>query len=93
MTREAPDRTAAGASPVVGDGGENRRRGGRIAVKLAATAAVLAAVRAAGERRDLVESQLDGDQPDELVRRGHGHDRLQLRQLGVSRSPTPSPAP
>jgi hypothetical protein len=41
-TREVPDRTAAGASSVVGDGGENRRHGGRIAVKLAATAAVLA---------------------------------------------------
>jgi hypothetical protein len=41
-TREAPDRTAAGASPIVGDAREHRRRGGRIAVKLAATAAVLA---------------------------------------------------
>jgi hypothetical protein len=40
-TREAPDRTAAGASPYVGGGGENRRHGRRIAVKLAATAAVL----------------------------------------------------
>jgi hypothetical protein len=42
LNREAPDRDAAGASPVVGDGSENRRHGGRIAVKLAATAAVLA---------------------------------------------------
>jgi hypothetical protein len=42
MTREAPDRTAAGASPIVGDGSEHRRRAGRIGVKLAATAAVLA---------------------------------------------------
>jgi hypothetical protein len=42
LTREAPDRSAAGASPVVGDGGENRRHVRRIAVKLAATAAVLA---------------------------------------------------
>jgi hypothetical protein len=42
VTRKAPDRTAAGASLVAGDGRENRRRAGRIAVKLAATAAVLA---------------------------------------------------
>jgi hypothetical protein len=42
LTREAPDRTAAGASPVVVDGGEKRRHARRIAVKLAATAAVLA---------------------------------------------------
>jgi hypothetical protein len=42
MTREAPDRTAAGASPMVGNGSEHRRRAGRIGVKLAATAAVLA---------------------------------------------------
>jgi hypothetical protein len=42
MTREVPDRTAAGASPVVGDRNEHRRRVGRIGVKLAATAAVLA---------------------------------------------------
>jgi hypothetical protein len=42
VTREAPDRTAAGASPVVGGGSENRRHAGRIGVKLAATAAVLA---------------------------------------------------
>ena len=41
-TREAPDRTAAGASPVAGDGREHRRHAGRIGVKLAATAAVLA---------------------------------------------------
>ncbi len=41
-TREAPDRTAAGASPVVGDAREHRRWAGRISVKLAATAAVLA---------------------------------------------------
>ena len=40
--REAPDRTATGASPIVGDGSEHRRHAGRIAVKLAATAAVLA---------------------------------------------------
>lgn len=42
MTREAPDRTAAGASPHAGDGTEMRRHAGRITVKLAATAAVLA---------------------------------------------------
>jgi hypothetical protein len=42
VTREAPDRTAAGASPVAGEGSENRRHARRIAVKLAATAAVLA---------------------------------------------------
>jgi hypothetical protein len=42
VTREAPDRSAAGASPIVGDGGESRRHARRIAVKLAATAAVLA---------------------------------------------------
>ena len=42
MTREAPDRTAAGASPVVGDRSEHRRHVRRIGVKLAATAAVLA---------------------------------------------------
>jgi hypothetical protein len=39
VTREVPDRTAAGTSSVVG---EHRRHTGRIAVKLAATAAVLA---------------------------------------------------
>jgi hypothetical protein len=42
VTREAPDRTAAGASPVVGDRTEHRRHARRIGVKLAATAAVLA---------------------------------------------------
>jgi hypothetical protein len=42
VTREAPDRSAAGASPVVGDGSESRRHARRIGVKLAATAAVLA---------------------------------------------------
>ena len=41
MTREAPDRTAAGASPVSDHGGDNRRHARRIGVKLAATAAVL----------------------------------------------------
>jgi hypothetical protein len=41
FTREVPDRTAAGASPVAGDDSENRRHAGRIAIKLAATAAVL----------------------------------------------------
>jgi hypothetical protein len=41
LTREAPDRTAAGASPL-DDGSETRRRAVRITVKLAATAAVLA---------------------------------------------------
>jgi hypothetical protein len=42
VTREAPDRDAAGASPVVGDGSESRRHARRIALKLTATAAVLA---------------------------------------------------
>jgi hypothetical protein len=42
VTREAPDRNAPGALPVPGDGGEHRRHARRIAVKLAATAAVLA---------------------------------------------------
>jgi hypothetical protein len=42
VTHEVPDRTAAGASPVAGGRTENRRHAGRIAVKLGATAAVLA---------------------------------------------------
>jgi hypothetical protein len=42
MTPEVPDRTAAGTSSAVGDGIERRRHAGRIAVKLAASAAVLA---------------------------------------------------
>jgi hypothetical protein len=40
-TREAPDRSAAGPSRFVWGGGDNPPHGGRIAVKLAATAAVL----------------------------------------------------
>jgi len=42
VTSEVPDRTAAGTSSVAGDRTENRRHAWRIAIKLAATAAVLA---------------------------------------------------
>jgi hypothetical protein len=41
VAREAPDRTTTRAAALARDGGENRRHARRIAVKLAATAAVL----------------------------------------------------